>query len=164
MSLLLSFLLFLTPPVHEYHVSKTNVRYVADREQVQVEMQVFVDDLEAAIADAGGPMLELGTPEQHEEADRYLLAYLEKHFSIRWNGDALPVALVGYELEDDMHGFWIYLAAGSVAGPEGVTVENTMITEYYADQKNIVKLFDGKARLATLLMDRNQPAGRYRGR
>ena len=49
MSLLLTLLLLLSPPVHDYHVSKTNVRYVAERSQLQVEMQVFVDDLEEAM-------------------------------------------------------------------------------------------------------------------
>ena len=42
MNLLLTLLLFFSPPVHDYHVSKTNVRYVADRSQVQVEMQVSI--------------------------------------------------------------------------------------------------------------------------
>ncbi len=163
MSLLLTLLLFFAPPVHDYHVSKTNVRYVADRAQVQVEMQVFVDDLEAAIAEAGGPALELGTPEENEEAERYLTSYLDKHFSIRWNGEPIAVSMAGYELEDDMHGLWIYLSAEDVPDPEGITVENSVLTEYYADQKNIVKLFNGKERLATLLMDRNRPTGNYKG-
>ena len=161
MSLLLALLISFLPPAHDYHVSKTNVRYVADREQVQVEMQVFVEDLEAAVQDAGGPDLQLGTPDEHAEADRYLMAYLEEHFSIGWNDRALPVSLVGYELEDDMHGLWIYLAAEGVGSPEDITVENSVLTEYYADQKNIVKLFNGKERLATLLMDRNRPSGEY---
>ncbi|WP_116126050.1 DUF6702 family protein [Lewinella sp. IMCC34183] len=164
MPLLIAFLLCFAPPVHDYHVSKTNVRYVADRTQVQVEMQVFVEDLELAIADAGGPALEIGTPDEHAETERYLTAYLDRHFGINWNGSALPVQLVGYELEDDMHGLWIYLSAEEVTGPEGITVENSVLTEYYADQKNIVKLFNGKERLATLLMDRNRPAGKFRAR
>ena len=157
MSLLLTLLLLLTPPVHDYHVSKTNVRYVADRNQLQVEMQVFVDDLEAAMEDAGAPRLRIGTPDEHADARRYLTAYLEKHFRITWNGTDLPVDLVGYELEDDMHGFWLYLAADEVSDPDGISVENSVLTEYYADQRNIVKLFDGQRRVATLLMDRNKP-------
>ncbi|NJB86212.1 hypothetical protein GGR26_001980 [Lewinella marina] len=161
MQLLLTLLLFFSPPVHDYHVSKTNVRYVAERGQVQVEMQVFVDDLEDAMVDAGAPRLDIGTKDEHPETNRYLTAYLDKHFRVEWNGESLPVQLVGYELEDDMHGLWIYLAADDVADPEGITVENTVITEYYADQKNIVKLFNGQQRLATLLMDRNRPAGKY---
>ncbi len=160
MTLLLTLLLFFAPPVHDYHVSKTNVRYLADRSQVQVEMQVFVDDLEAAMQDAGAPALELGTENQEPDSDRYLVAYLEKHFRIEWNGQEVTTEFVGWELDDDMHGLWIYLSADDVEPPEQVVVENSVLTEFYADQKNIVKLFNGKERMATLLMDRDKIVGR----
>lgn len=148
------------PPVHDYHVSKTNVRYVADREQLQIEMQVFVDDLEEAMREAGAPRLNLGTGEAHVESDRYLTAYLDKHFRIALKGERVPTQIVGYELEDDMHGFWIYLAVDRVAEIGEVEVQNSVLTEIYADQKNIVKLFDGDRRVATLLMDRNRVSAR----
>ena len=146
-------------PAHDYHVSKTNVRYVADRAQVQVEMHVFVDDLEEALRDAGAPRLDLGSDTEAAESGRYLTAYLEKHFKLTLNEEALATYLVGYELEDDMHGLWIYLAADEVAPPETMGVENSVLTEYFADQKNIVKLFNGPQRVTTLLMSRNRRGG-----
>ena len=148
--------LLLTPPVHDYHVSKTNLRYVADREQLQVEMHVFVDDLEEAMQEAGAPLLKLGSEEEHADSERYLTAYLDKHFGIDWNGSPLPVGLIGYELEDDLHGLWIYLAADGVTDPAELLVQNSVLTEHYADQKNIVKVFDGKERVATLLLARGR--------
>ncbi len=160
MTLLLTLLLFFAPPAHDYHVSKTNVRYVAERNQVQVEMQVFVDDLEAALQDAGAPALELGTEDEDPDSERYLISYLDKHFSIEWNGQPVSTSFVGWELDDDMHGLWIYLAAEGLKAPEEVTVENSVLTEFYADQKNIVKLFNGKQRMATLLMDRDKAVGK----
>ncbi|CAH0999137.1 hypothetical protein LEM8419_00433 [Neolewinella maritima] len=146
-------------PTHDYHVSKTNVRYVAERRQVQVEMHVFVDDLELAMQDAGAPALELGSEEEHPESERFLTAYLDKHFGIDWNGRPLPVQLVGWELEDDLHGLWIYLAADEVAPADAVRIQNSVLTEYYADQKNIVKVYADEARLGTLLMSRAQRQG-----
>lgn len=146
-------------PAHDYHVSKTNVRYVAGARQVQVEMHVFVDDLEEALRDAGAPRLDLGSDTEAADSKRYLTAYLEKHFKLTLNGEALTTYLVGYELEDDMHGLWIYLAADEVAAPESMGVENSVLTEFFADQQNIVKLFDGEERVTTLLMSRNRRGG-----
>ncbi|MBB4080072.1 hypothetical protein GGR28_002702 [Lewinella aquimaris] len=160
MNLPLILLLLFAPPAHDYHVSKTNVRYVSAKSEVQVEMHVFVDDLEEAMQDAGAPVLDLGTADEHIDSERYVTAYLEKHFKIEWNGELLPVALVGWELEDDMHGLWIYLVAEASDPPQNVTVQNSVLTEFYADQKNIVKLFNGKDRLTTLLMDRDRLTGR----
>ena len=48
-------------PQHEFHISKTTIRYVAEREQVQVEMHIFLDDLELALEEAGSPKLYIGT-------------------------------------------------------------------------------------------------------
>lgn len=145
-------------PAHDYHVSKTNVRYVADKEQVQVEMHVFVEDLEKDMVAAGAPeLLEIGTKREHPEAERYLVNYLEKHFRITWNGETLPLGIVGYELADDLHGLWIYQLATTDAAPKEVTVYNSMITGVYPDQKNIVKLFNGEERSATLLLSKDRP-------
>ena len=148
-----------TAPVHEYHVSKTNIRYVAEREQVQVEMHLFVDDLEAAMREAGAPELNLGTKEENKYAAKFLSSYLEKHFRVDWNGSRLPVSIQGWEMEDDLHGFWIYLAADTQVDPQEVQVHNSVLTGRYADQKNIVKLFNGQARAGTMLLGRDRPAG-----
>ncbi|NJC26590.1 DUF6702 family protein [Neolewinella antarctica] len=167
---LISLLLFLSNlapataplPVHEYHISKTNVRYVAEREQVQIEMHLFVEDLEKDMVTLGAPgNLELGTEIQHADAERLLTNYLANHFRLNWNGEPLPLAVIGYELEDDLHGFWVYLAATDVAAPTTIDVTATLLTETFADQKNIVKIYNGEKRGATLLMSKQRTTGSY---
>ena len=149
-----------TTPAHEYHISKTNLRYVAEREQMQVEMHLFVDDLEKDMVSYGAPdNLELGTKIQHEEAERYLKQYLDRHFRVTLDATRLPLGIVGYELEDDLHGFWVYLAAEDVPAPTKISVNNSLLTETFPDQKNIVKIFSGEVRGATLLMSKARTAG-----
>lgn len=149
-------------PAHEYHVSKTNVRYVAERQQVQVEMHLFVEDMELDMMASGAPdKLEIGTKKEHTDAKRYLETYLQQHFVINWNGQPLDLDIVGYELADDLHGLWIYLLAEELPAPEKVKVTNSLITATYADQKNIVKFFNGSERSATLLMSKDRPEARW---
>ncbi|OAV42890.1 DUF6702 family protein [Lewinella sp. 4G2] len=162
LALLSALLLGFNAPVHEYHISKTNIRYVAERQQVQVEMHLFVEDLEKDMMAFGAPAgLELGTELQHDQAETLLTQYLADHFRINWNGDDLPLEIIGYELEDDLHGFWVYLAAEEVAPPTEVEVMTSLLTETYADQKNIVKIYNGEERGATLLMSKQRSVGRY---
>ena len=162
MKLLLFLSLTTLLPAHDYHISKTNLRYVAEREQVQIEMHLFVDDLEKDMAAYGAPTgLELGTKIEDERGEALLLRYLGRHFQVKWNGEDLPLEMVGYELEDDMHGFWVYLAADGVAAPESVTVRNSLLTEAFPDQKNIVKIYNGEERGATLLMSKQRQEGNY---
>ena len=159
--LLLSLLCLTAPPAHDYHVSKTNVRYVAERQQVQVEMHLFADDLELALREAGSHRLYLGTEREDKQARTMLTNYLDKHFLIDWNGERLATELLGWELDDDLHGLWIYLAAPATEAPTKVAIEQTAITEVYADQRNIVKLFEGDRRRATLLLSRDRPRESY---
>ncbi len=155
----------LPSPPHDYHVSKTNVRYVAEKSQVQVEMHVFVDDIEKDMAASGAPeSMEIGTKRQHEDAERYLTTYLGKNFRINWNGEVLPLEIIGYELADDLHGLWVYLASPTDAPPVEVTIANTLITGVYPDQKNIVKIYNGTERSATLLMSKDRPRAEWEAR
>lgn len=147
---------------HDYHVSKTNVRYAADKNQVQVEMHVFVDDIEKDMVAAGAPeSMEIGTKRQHEDAERYLTNYLEKNFRINWNGEDLPLEIAGYELADDLHGLWVYLAAPTEEAPVEIAITNTLVTGVYPDQKNIVKIYNGTERSATLLMSKDRPEAEW---
>lgn len=158
------FLAFLLPgaPAHEYHISKTNVRYVAEQEQVQIEMHLFVEDLEKDMMAGGAPKkLEIGTEIEHPQAADLLKAYLDQQFLITWNEEPLPLTIVGYELEDDLHGLWIYLSSEGVPAPEAVEVTTTLLTETYPDQKNIVKIYNGAERGATLLMSRQRTSAEY---
>lgn len=149
-------------PAHDYHVSKTNVRYAEDKNQVQVEMHVFVDDIELDMVASGAPEnMEIGTKRQHADAERYLTSYLTKNFRVKWNGEHLPLEIVGYELADDLHGLWVYLAAPVEDPPVEVTVHNTLITGVYPDQKNIVKMYNGNERSATLLMGKDRPKAEW---
>lgn len=153
-------LLLLAPPVHDFHVSKTNVRYVAEREQVQVEMHVFLDDLELALTEAGAPKLYIGTQQEMPQTADHLARYLEKHFVIEWNGATLPVGLLGFEMSEDLEALWIYLAADHPEPPTKVSIQQTVITEVFADQRNMVKLFSGE-QSSTLLTSRDQPRADY---
>lgn len=152
-------------PTHDYHVSKTNVRYVTEKGQVQVEMHLFVEDLELDMAAAGAPeKLEIGTEREHADAGRYLDAYLTRHFTINWNGRDLALETIGYELADDLHGLWVYQVAEVEAAPKSIKVGSCLLTATYADQKNIVKFFDGDERSATLLMSKERPVAEYQRR
>lgn len=153
-------LLLLSPPVHDFHVSKTNVRYVAEREQLQVEMHVFLDDLELALTEAGAPKLYIGTDQEMPQAADHLARYLEKHFRIEWNGQYLPVGLLGFELSDDLEALWIYLAGDTAEAPARVSIQQTVITEIYGDQRNMVKLFHGD-QSSTLITSRDQTRAQY---
>lgn len=150
-----------TASAHEFHVSKTNIRFVEEREQVQVEMHLFLDDLEIALTEAGAPRLYIGDKEELPQTPKVITRYLEKHFKITWNGEKLPVGLLGYEMSDDLQALWIFLAADTRQAPETVTVEQTALTEIYDDQRNMIKVFGNKGKGITLLTSKDHPTAQF---
>ncbi|MEM6878197.1 MAG: DUF6702 family protein, partial [Bacteroidota bacterium] len=140
-------------PAHDFHLSRTTLRYLADRDQVQVEMHVFLDDLELALHEAGAPNLRLGTEREDSSASRYLEAYLDRNFKIFWSGEELDSELVGYEISDDLQALWIYIAAEPEAPPRSIAVQQSVLTEVYDDQKNLVQVELGTFGAFNLLLD-----------
>lgn len=149
-------------PAHEFHVSTTNVDYAPDREQVQITMHIFIDDLELALIAAGAPKLYIGTPDEMQQTSQHLSRYLEKNFRLTWNGQYLPTGLLGYEVSEDMQALYIYLSGNTQQPMRQIQVENTVLTEIYDDQKNIVKVKgeQGKKR-TTFLLSRDRPAAEH---
>lgn len=147
-------------PTHQFHVSKATLRYVADREQVQLELHVFLDDLEKALEEAGSPKLYIGTDDEMPQAQRHVAAYLEKHFKLTWNGTDLPVGMLGYELSDDMQALWIYGQAKTQEDLQSISIQNSILTEVFDDQKNIVKVEAG-GKTTTLLTSYDRAEAKY---
>lgn len=103
-------------------------------------MHVFLDDLELALEEAGAPKLYIGTEREDSSTTRYLDNYLARNFKIFWGEKELKRELVGYELSDDMQALWIYLAAEPEGKPESLAVQQSVFTEIYDDQKNLVQV------------------------
>lgn len=148
-------------PTHQFHVSKATLRYVAEREQIQLELHVFLDDLEKALEDAGAPKLYIGTKDEMPQAPRHIAAYLEKHFKLTWNGNPLPVGMLGYELSDDLQALWIYAQAKTREDLQSISIQNSILTEVFSDQKNIVKVEAGD-KTTTLLTSHDRTEAKYR--
>ncbi len=148
-------------PRHDFHVSTTDIEYMADREQVQIVMHLFIDDLELALQRAGAPKLLIGTPNELPQTGQHLSNYLEKNFRLYWNGDYLPTGMLGYEMSDDMQALWVYLQANTAMDMKSIEVQNSVLTEIYEDQKNIVKVTSAQAKKrATFLLSKDRTLGK----
>lgn len=139
-------------PAHDFHFSRTVVRYLADRQEVQVEMQLFIDDLELALTEAGAPTLHLGTELEDADTDRYLAAYFDKHFKLFWDGEELAREMIGFEPSDDMQALWVYFVASAEEAPVKLRILNSCLTEIYTDQRNLVQVNLGDSGKANYLL------------
>jgi hypothetical protein len=145
---------FARSAAHDFHISKMLVAYAPDEQTLQVSAHLFIDDLELALREGGAPKLRLATENEHPEAETYLQAYLRRELAFIADGRELDYTVLGRELSDDLAALWVYIEVPLAQLPEELQIRNALLTDIYADQKNIVKYSGATGRSATLLMQR----------
>ena len=119
---------------HDFHASLTEAQYNPQTRSLEVSLRVFTDDLEKAL-DNLYPNQE---PFRLQEANLYLAGYLKKHFRVATpTGELLPLQYVGQEVATDVTWLYFEFPCGEQI-PAQVT--NSVFTELYDDQKNLVNL------------------------
>lgn len=128
---------------HDFHFSRTDVRWNPESHTLQTTLRVFTDDLELAMKNHGeleeGFVLWLGEEREWAESDATLLDWSRAHLQV-WV-DSVPVTWqwVGKEVELDVS--YLYLESQPLdAGPKLWQVTHSGMFKEYADQVNEVQL------------------------
>lgn len=128
--------------VHDFHISKIQVNYAFDEQEWQISVHVFIDDLEEALRQQGSPDLSLGSEQEADSADDYILKYLQRHFTFTHAEQLLAYEWIGKEMSEDLSAFWIYLYVPDAVAVEDLTVKNQLLLDIYSDQQNMLQLID----------------------
>lgn len=138
-SLLLS-TLFFTNNIHEFHLSKTMVKYKTEQNAMQVSMHLYIDDLEEALRQKGVDSLFICTKMESPEAELYMKRYLEEAFIINSENGIIEFEFLGKEISESLDGVWIYMEAVDLSQPKETKIQNSVLTEVFEDQKNIINM------------------------
>ena len=132
-------------PAHDLHISYGNA--AVEGNVMAVRIRFFRNDLEDALARHAGRAAFRMSAEP--EAEAAFMAYFQAHFTVQAGGRAIAPTVVGSgEDELDREPVWWY--AVQFEAPSALTafrVRNTLLTEVFDDQTNIVKFVrfpDGK--------------------
>ncbi|MCC2546989.1 hypothetical protein LJY25_11075 [Hymenobacter sp. BT175] len=149
--LVLSVLLLLTglrAGAHTYHASIMDVRYNAGKQQLEVALKVFTDDLEKALS-TGQP-----APVTIEQLSRDRLNALAEGYlrrTVRFGtkpGETLPLQLLGVQKESDAH--WVYFTVKPPKPVKGIYLQHRLLLDSFEDQMNIVNLEAGGKKQSAL--------------
>ena len=150
--LLQGLFLLLGSPVHDLHLSKTDIHYNNQTSALEVTMHIFIDDLELAMQQQGMDDLFIATEREHDDADSLIQRYLSTSFEVAINGEKQPFQFLGKEESDDLMAIWCYLEKTEITELHSIAIKNSLLTEIYADQKNMVS-FMGNGIKKFFLMD-----------
>ena len=135
--------------MHKFYVSLTEVRFNPESKRIEVSIRIFPDDLDRALFESEGIHTQLATELELPEADSLLKLYLLDHFSLEVDGKAIELEYLGKEPEADA--IWCYMESEKVAEPSAYTVYNSILTQTFEDQVNIVQVYQEKWNKGLLL-------------
>ena len=124
---------------HKYYVSLTTINYSIESQTFEITMRLFPDDLDLAIKHITGENPHLSTKLEHNMADKWLREYISNHFRISSEDINLPINYLGKEAEGNA--LWVYLESDTISGKNDIILKNTILTEMFSEQKNIVQIY-----------------------
>ncbi|MCO6500862.1 MAG: hypothetical protein J5I47_10850 [Vicingus serpentipes] len=154
--LLFSFLaLFMLSFVaHKFYVSNTDIAYNKEQRTFEISIKFIGHDLEHALKNAGVPNLYLGTDKEVKDANEYLLNYINKRFEISVNNKKVTYHFIGKEVNND-DDIYCYLETDKLPSLKEITIKNTLLTEVFELQSNLVHLKIGEEKIDFTLNSAN---------
>ena len=135
-------LLFSFTFVHDFFISITSVDYNNNSQKLEISCQFTAHDIEKAILETDGIDLNLGEPNEHEQADGILFKYITSNFKLSSN-TSIEYSYIGKEVNLD-ETLWVYIESTKVDKPENLEVENTFLIDEFDSQSNITHVNFGK--------------------
>ena len=123
---------------HKFYVSLTDIAYDQETKALQIISRLFTDDTDKLLRERYNEAVFLSAEEEHEQVDEYLERYLEEKFRISVNGIPREVNYLGKEYKTDK--IVLYLEVTNVEAVEEITVANTLLSDLFPEQKNVVKV------------------------
>jgi hypothetical protein len=142
------------PTVVEAHAIHTTLTVLTVAPTaLTLNIRAFADDFSTTVATFSGrkPPADSSAPQPD------VLRYVRTNFTVRdAQGHAVQLESCGIRRAAEL--YWLCFRAALPAGSTGVTVRNQMLTEFHADQVNIVQVDDHGARRTLLFTKTSTPS------
>ena len=126
---------------HDFHVTHTTIYYNADKESIEITVNVAIEDIERALENQTAKKINIGTNTESESVDQLIDVYFRQRLTLALNNHLTHYKWVGKEVSQDLHNLYIYfeiLECNQNGTIESLLVENSIFTDILSDQSNIV--------------------------
>lgn len=153
--LILIILVPLLGGLHPMHVSVTEIEFDDKEKRLEIMMRVFIDDLEVTLRQHfRQPELDVLEP-AGQTLDDLMRTYLKSHFQLSLDGRPQAISYLGHER--DHEAFIFYIEVEKVKKWKSIQVQNSIITEIYDDQSNLVHVTQAET-VRSLRLTRTKPS------
>jgi len=136
-----------TAEAHPIHMSFTEARYVDGNRTLQLWVRVFANDFAAAAARRSGIRLSRDSVIDYTIGTAYLTRNLQL---VRADGQAMNLVSCGVKRANDVLLFCLQVTAPD--GMQKMKMRNSVMTELFDDQVNVVQTVDGGNKASRLFV------------
>ena len=136
--------LFLSSSVnfaHPLRLSLCEIEFYPKENLLSVNLKLFLTDVnEALVFDPYSEELAFCQPNEHSDADKMLMDYLNRFFYVKFNKKKIGLEIKKKKLsgQGDNTALWIYLEKSVEAKFNSMEIKNAVFTDLFYDQNNIV--------------------------
>jgi len=135
--------------VHRFYVAIYQIKHVPEKARIEITTRIFVDDLNDAIQKAFHQKTFIGTEKETPEAIALLKKYLAEKFKVSIDGKFRTMNYLSSEMENNV--IICYFSIKNIPKVSTMEVENTVLTELYSEQQNIIQYSNNKNKQNLLL-------------
>ena len=122
---------------HQFFISTTDIQFKPEEKRAEITIQIFTHDINLLLENANYKTIDLGTKEESDNIDIFLVNYLSDNFVIqdyRWK-------YIGKEVGEDYTLFFLEIEDFSLS-PK-IAILNSLFMDLYNKQRNIVNFYSG---------------------
>jgi hypothetical protein len=141
---------------HPLHVSVTEINYDERDKALEIMVRIFADDLETTMRKRQNiPDLDITKPEG-TSLDEMMQEYLQQSLAVSLDGKSQTIKYLGNERDGEA--FVFYVEIPRVKKWKKISVSNSVLTETFDDQSNLVHVTSAGTVLS-LRLNKNNPTG-----
>ena len=123
--------------LHKFYVAIYQINYAPQKKMIQITTRIFSDDLNDALEFKYKKKTHIGTEKESPEDVVLLKKYLADKFTIKVDGQFKPMNFLSKEVENNV--LICYLNIKDISKVKNIEVQNSIITEIYPKQQNIIQ-------------------------
>jgi len=135
--------------VHRFYVAIYQINFVPEKTRMEITTRIFVDDLNQAIQKDFHQTTFLGSEKETPEAISLMKKYLAEKFKVSIDGKYRAMNYISSEMENNV--IICYFSIKNISKVSSLEVENTILTELFSEQQNIVQYTNNKNKKNLLL-------------
>jgi hypothetical protein len=149
------FILLTSFNFHKFYVAIYQINHEPRKKMIQVTARFFVDDMNDALEKKFSVKTFLGEQKETAEDENLLKKYLSEKLQLKVNGEKKAMNFHSKELENNV--LICYISFKDVTKIKALEVENTILTELYEEQQNIIQTnFNGEKQSLLLTSEKTK--------